>query len=481
MALAAKALTLAAVVGMLFAVGVASPVSAGSTSGSSLLTNFAGPFDPTTGPPDATLAAAPTRIVELVNSRYAIVNREGLGVTGPIRDLVGASQSMFLSDPQVAWDPGSNRFYYSIFENRGSSSPDEGIAWGFSKSSTPNSVADWCHYFSSFNYGSEAFPDRPSLGLSADFIMFVTERFGIPFEDFEGVDLAWVKKPHRGKQCPQSKTFKSGITRLTDRGGDQIQWGTAAREVDTSANGWVVAQPATSAANLLLYKLVESGSGATVTSPVSVAVPAYSPPPPAPQAGLTTAGALAPTLETKGYLTQAYAAFDPRLGHTVIWTAHGVAGGAGAAMRWYEINPSAAVVDQLGTIQDPNLDVFNGTVAPDRLVNGKISAFGSNMVATFDTSSATTDVVIGTVSKMGASPQSPISIVKTSPGPNVDFNCYQPTRSSCRWGDYSGTSPDPGAPAGGPAGQVWLINQWNVASVDDDTPDWRTFTALATP
>lgn len=119
MALAAKALTLAAVVGMLFAVGVASPVSAASTNGTSLLTNFAGPFDPTTGPPDATLAAAPTRIVELVNSRYAIVNREGLGITGPIRDLVGASESMFLSDPQVAWDPGSNRFYYSIFENRG--------------------------------------------------------------------------------------------------------------------------------------------------------------------------------------------------------------------------------------------------------------------------------------------------------------------------------------------------------------------------
>jgi hypothetical protein len=150
-------------------------------------------------------------------------------------------------------------------------------------------------------------------------------------------------------------------------------------------------------------------------------------------------------------------------------------------MRWYEINPSAAVVDQLGTIQDPNLDVFNGTVAPDRVVNGKTSAFGSNMVATFDTSSATTDVAIGTVSKMGASPQSPISTAKTSSGPNVDFNCFQPTRSSCRWGDYSGTSPDPGAPAGGPAGQVWLINQWNVASVDDDTPDWRTFTALATP
>ena len=150
-------------------------------------------------------------------------------------------------------------------------------------------------------------------------------------------------------------------------------------------------------------------------------------------------------------------------------------------MRWYEINPSAATVDQLGTVEDQSLYVFNGTIAPDRLVNGKIAAFGSDMVMTVNTSSPTTDVAIGVLSKNGADSQSPITVVKTSPGPNVDFNCFQPTRSSCRWGDYSGTSPDPGAAATGSTGQVWLTNQWNAASIDDSTPAWRTFTALTVP
>jgi hypothetical protein len=470
-----------ALLGIVISLGVISQAGAAAVNGPSVLTSFDGPFDPTTGPPDATLAAGPTRIVELVNSQYAIVDRGGVGASGPIRDLVGATQSMFLSDPQVAWDPESERFFYSIFENRGSTSPDEGIAWGFSKTDAPSSTADWCQYFTRFDYGGSAFPDRPSLGLSSDFVIFVSERFGVPSEDFEGVDLAWVTKPGKKKHCPRESTLKSGIRRLTDGGGAPLQYGTAVRNVDLTSSGWVIAQPTTSNANLLLYEVTRSGRVATVTGPTEVAVPAYSPPPPAPQAGLTAGGAPAPTLETKGYLTQAYSAFDPRLGHVDLWTAHGVAGGAGAAVRWYEINPSAATVDQLGTVEDPSLYVFNGTIAPDRLVNGKIAAFGSDMVMTVNTSSPTTDVAIGALSKNGAASQTPITVLKTSPGPNVDDNCFQPTRSSCRWGDYSGTSPDPGAAATGSTGQVWLTNQWNVASVDDTTADWRTFTALITP
>jgi hypothetical protein len=474
-------LGLTLIVGIAISLGVISQAGAAGANGPSVLTSFDGPFDLTTGPPDATLAAGPTRIVELVNSQYAIVDRSGVGVSGPIRDLVGATQSMFLADPQVAWDPQSDRFFYSIFENRGSTSPDEGIAWGFSKTGTPNSTADWCQYFTRFDYGGSAFPDRPSLGLTSDFVFFVSERFGVPNEDFQGVDLAWVTKPRKKKQCPRKNTLKTGISRLTDSGGASLEFGTAVRNVDLSSSGWVIAQPATSNANLLVYEITKNGPVATVAGPRVVAVPAYTPPPPAPQAGLTAAGASAPTLETKGYPTQAYGAVDPRFGHVDIWTAHGVAGGAGAAVRWYEINPSAATVDQLGTVEDQSLYVFNGTIAPDRLVNGKIAAFGSDMVMTVNTSSPTTDVAIGVLSKNGADSQSPITVVKTSPGPNVDFNCFQPTRSSCRWGDYSGTSPDPGAAATGSTGQVWLTNQWNAASIDDSTPAWRTFTALTVP
>jgi hypothetical protein len=462
-------------------VGVGVVSSAGATAtGPTLLTSFDGPFDLQNAPPDATLAAGPTRIVELVNSRYAIVDRSGAGVTGPIRDLVGATIRDFVADPQIVWDADSQRFYFSIFENHESSAPDEGIAWGFSTTETPSSTADWCRYFTRFDYGDTAFPDRPSLGLTKDFVLFVSERFGVPNENFEGVDLAWVSKPGKKAGCPTETALKPGITRLAETGGSPLRYGTAVRQVDPRGHGWVVAQPSTSRSHLLLYEVAKKGAAVRVSAPTEVPVPAYNWPAPAQQAGLTPAGQPAPTLETKGYLTQAYAAFDPRFGHVDIWTAHGVAGGAGAAVRWYEIDPQAAKVDQTGTVEDPNLYVFNGTISPDRLVNGKTTAFGSNMVMTVNVSSVTMDAAIGVVSKRGAEPQSPITIVKTSPGPNVDGTCFS-TRPSCRWGDYSGTSPDPGASAMGPVGQVWLTNQWNVVATNDFSANWRTFTALAVP
>ena len=61
--------------------------------------------------------------------------------------------------------------------------------------------------------------------------------------------------------------------------------------------------------------------------------------------------------------------------------------------------------------------------------------------------------------------------VYDSPGFNEDFTC--PT--TCRWGDYSGASPDPAANASSNHGVVWLANQWNVSSGDSSDVDWRTY------
>jgi hypothetical protein len=470
-------------VALLAVVALDDGASAATAAGPTVLATFGGPVDPSTGPPDSTLAAGPDRLVEMVNSQYSIVDRSGAGVSGPLRDLVGSTTADFISDPQVAWDPGSRRFYFSIFENHGggANGPDEGIAWGFSRTASPNGTADWCQYFTRFDYGSTAFPDRPSLGFNADHVLFVSERFSVPEESFQGVDLAWVHKPAGGRKCPKASMLRTGVTSLRDTTGQPIFYGTAVRQVDPNATGWVLGQ-SQDATTLMLYRVASGAHGsATVGSATAVAVPSYSFPPPAPQAGTDSTGSPARPLETKGYLTQAYSALDPRLGHVDIWTAHGVAGGAGAAVRWYEISPSDAALDQVGTIEDPALYVFNGTIAPDRKVNGNATAYGSNMVMTVNTSSAGTDSDIRLVSKQGADPQSPMVLLLSSPGPNVDSNCFQPSRSGCRWGDYSGAAPDPGAPSGGTAGQVWTINQWNVASLDDQDVDWRTKTVLAAP
>jgi hypothetical protein len=78
------------------------------------------------------------------------------------------------------------------------------------------------------------------------------------------------------------------------------------------------------------------------------------------------------------------------------------------------------------------------------------------------------------VSKQGASPQSGFALVRQSLGLNVDFSCT-PT---CRWGDYSGATPDPLASAGG---QVWLSGEWNLAATDGSATVWQTWNWSAKP
>jgi hypothetical protein len=83
------------------------------------------------------------------------------------------------------------------------------------------------------------------------------------------------------------------------------------------------------------------------------------------------------------------------------------------------------------------------------------------------------------ISKVGNNAQSGFVLVKQSTGPNVDFFCVQ--FGFCRWGDYSGASPDPGAPLAGVTGKVWLSNEWNVPNINNSTPVARTENWEATP
>jgi hypothetical protein len=418
---------------------------------------------------------------------FGIYDRSGNVISsGPISDLVG--ETGFLSDPQIFWDPATSRFYYAIFENRDSTStgPDEGIAWGFSKDGTPDNTSDWCNYFNEFTYGTTSYPDYPRLGDSADFLLIGTNRFDLT-DQYISSDLAWISKPSAGTTCPAASSFQTGIkSNLKNPDGSQVFTPVPARQIDSKSTGWVVGTPPASLNPnyLTIYRVTRSPAtgAAVIGAPKTLPVAAYSVPPDAPQGGVTTSGDPAPPLNTlSGKLTQAFSGTDPRFSHTEIWTAHTVAGGAGSVVRWYEIDPNGLNLDQSGTVASKSLYVFNGTVAPDRLVRGAKAKFGRNLVVGFNTSSQSTFSGIRMVSKLGSNPQSSKVLLKQSSGPNLDSTCFNPNRYGCRWGDYSGASPDPGAALTATSGRVWLSNQWNLASIDDSSVDWRTLNWSATP
>lgn len=447
---------------------------------------FNGPYNPFSSPPDSVDAVSSREILELVNGEFRIITRRGrvLG-SGTLNTLVG-TEDTFLSDQSVMWDPLTSRFYFSIFENdaSGSDTPDEGIAWGFSKTAAPRSAADFCTYFNSFNYGSTSFPDRQSLGDTSQYLLIGSDRYGTTGDEPElGSDIAWISKPPAGTNCPASSSFQTGVQSVSSATALQFS-PVPSRQVDSSPVGWVLAVPYTFPdTSVTLFEVTPNPTAGPVqiNGPISVPVPSYSIPPSAPQAGTTTGGQPAPDLQTGEYFSGAYTAYDPRLGHDDIWTSDTIAGGAGAEVRWYEINPTAAQVDHYGDISDPDLYVYNSSIAPDRLVNGSIAKFGSDAVINVNTSSSTAFTAIQTTSTVDGGPTGPLTKVKQSVGPNIDFSCFEPDEPYCRWGDISGSSPDPGASPSAKEGRVWASNQWNLPATNDEMPVWRTITYQAKP
>jgi hypothetical protein len=435
--------------------------------------SWAGIFQTGLAPPDTTGAIGTSRYVELINIRYAIYSRTASTpiASGSLGSLTGDGHPSGLTDPQVIWDATTNRFYY-VALNFFTDTFDV----GFSKTASPNGAAGWCKYSLDYGYGS-SLPDYPRLGDTADFLLIGANIFDAN-DSYLRADVDWLSKPPAGSTCPAASSFLRGqVKDMRTAGGLQTGTPVPANQIDSSHSGWVVAAQdgSTPSTTISVFPVTRNSDGTAhiPTTGTTITVPSYTAPKAAPQAGTSH-----PLDTLDGRFTQAVAAVDPTAGRGVaVWTQQTVAGGAGSAVRWYEINPLAPALYQSGTAASPSLWAFNAAISPDRALSAAGSGYGADMVLGMSTSSATTHPAIRMLSKVGANAQSAMALVKASPGPNIDFSCF----ASCRWGDYSGATPDPAAPLGGATGKVWLANQWDALTGNGSGTDWRTWNWAAKP
>jgi len=433
-------------------------------------------------PPDPTGAIGTNSYVQFINDQMAIYSRSGSLIANAGIEALAGGAHLDYSDPQVIWDPATNRFYYLILRVA-----NDTFAWGFSKSNNPTSVSpsSFCNYTADYGYGSNL-PDYPKLGQTKDFLLVGANIYAV--EAFLGSDIDWITKPQSKKPltaCPPAASFKQGqVTAIKNADGTTLaSTPEPGVQVDPSSDGWVVALPdstnsGATGTELELYHVTKNPDGTANIPTTATAVPVaqYGPPSPAPQSGG------AHTLDTlDGRLIHAVSAIDPAHGSaTALWTSHTVFGGAGAEVRWYEIDVANSKLYQSGAATDASLFAFNGALSPDRVVRGsRVHKFGSDMVLGFTTSSAQTAPAIQMVSKVGSSPQSAFVLVKQSPGPDEGFDCFVLQR--CRWGDYSGAAADPKASTKGTTGKVWLTNMWASGDISPTDATWRTWNWGATP
>src|SRR5436190_7106204 len=112
-----------------------------------------------------------------------------------------------LSDPQVIWDPDTDRFYYEVWDTS-----DNTIMWGFSKTSNPTAVpGSFCGYKADFGYG-DTLPDYPKLGQTKDFLLLGVNNFDAN-DTYVASDILWIQKPQGSAAvttCPPQSGFQVG-------------------------------------------------------------------------------------------------------------------------------------------------------------------------------------------------------------------------------------------------------------------------------
>jgi len=318
----------------------------------------AGPLTPVAGPSanglantgvapsDSTGAIGPSSYIELINLNIGIYNRSlGLITSATLGTLTGQSNGN-LSDPRVIWDPGTNRFYYVVLNVA-----TDNFQWGFSKSASPTAIpSSFCNYTANLGFGT-SLPDYPKLGDTLHSLLIGANVFNSSGA-FSGSDVSWITKPSGTgtiTTCPAASSFLTGKTGfLNSHSGGQSFTPEPGVQADPSTTGWIAGIPARlPATSLDLFKVTENANG-TPNIPAtgtSVTVSSYNVPPNAPQSGSSF------QLDTlDGRLMHAVTAVDPlRGGGTALWTSNSVAGGAGAQVRWYEINVASSSLFQSGT------------------------------------------------------------------------------------------------------------------------------------
>ena len=459
-------------------------------------------------PPDTTGAIGPNSYIEMINLQMAIYDRNGVKLGAKPLEVLTGSAHFDLSDPQVIWDPDTNRFYYEVLDVT-----NDTIFWGFSKTDSPRVLpTDFCNYNADFGYGGDL-PDYPKLGQTTDFLMIGVNVFtaGAVYADSEVDTISKSVGKHAVSTCPAKSTFK--LTRghaLLNADASPTSTPEPAVQTDPSGTGWIVgsadvSNPGSSAAFLTVFKVTKNADGSpNIQNPgTAVPVPSYSMPASATQ---RNSGTKLDTLD--GRLIHAVSGKDPsRGGALAIWTSHTVDSGfiftngdRPSDVRWYEIDPLHATTFQRGIVSyaqsgPPDAStactpctgtdkyVFNGAISPDRKVNGTNQAFGNAMVLGFTTSSLFDFPAIQMVSKISDNPQSAAVLVQQSLGADQGFDCFENPNvpGTCRWGDYAGATPDPAASPSLPNGRVWLTNEWTSPIVDPLNATWLTWNWQATP
>jgi len=402
-------------------------------------------------PPDSTGAIGPTRYVEMVNQLVGVYDRNNLALISSqdLATFVGAPAGIATTDPQIQWDPQANRWLYAEI---GFATGNNMLVFGWSKTADPSDLANgWCHY--GVGTGS-SLQDYPKLGHDAHFLVVGTNVYDDRSASFPFVTAnVWaIPKPAANDSTcssPVTATFFANATHLLKNADGTLAFTPIpANAADSVTNDPIFgAHDATLAPQTKVMQWhMESRPNPVLVADGDITVGAFAIPPSVPQPGTSY---LIDSLD--GRLTQAVAHFDPSAGAEAVWTQQTIAGSGRSVVRWYEFLPSSMAIYQQGVLQSAADFYFNAAISP--------TSAGNEAAVFYNRASSTLLSMIGSQTRTSATPLGQMDPGELSLGSSMaanqenafSTNC---TQNPCRWGDYSGASPDPAG-----THVVWGTNQ----------------------
>ncbi len=391
---------------------------------------FSGPngtFSVNSAPPDTNGAVGPNHYVETVNTSFAIFNKSGTPLFGPVpinqvwSGFGGGCQANNDGDPTVVYDGIADRWIISQFSV---TTTPYLMCVAVSTSGDPTGS----YYRYSFGYGSVNFPDYPKLSVWPD-AYYLTVNFFANGITFAGAGVAALD---RSKMLNGQPATQQLFQTSTAYGGLLASTLDGSRLPPAGTPNYLVALGTTSSLATWKYHVDwTTPSGSTFSGPTSLAVGSYAEACAGgtciPQSGTTQR---LDSLADRVMYRLAYRNFGD---HEALVVNHSVTVGSSTGLRWYELRPSGG-----------SLTIFQqGTYAPDASYRwmGSIAMDQAGGIGLgFSVSSSSLKPQIHYTGRLASDPAGQMT---QGEGTIINGPGVQTGRGLSRWGDYSSMSIDP--------------------------------------
>jgi hypothetical protein len=434
--------------------GATRPSAAGPTAVPTTTVNvdgvgngFTGPqgtFSVNAAPPDTNGAVGPNHYVQTVNTDYAVFNKSGGVVFGPVTintlwsGFGGLCQTDNDGDPTVRYDRLADRWVIQQFAVTGAN----GVATPFLECFAVSTSGDPTGTFNRYSFNYANFPDYPKMSVWPDAYYLTVNQFNAAGTTFLGSNVAALNRSAMLAGQPATSVSFNAPTTVSSLLASDLDSATPPPAGEPNQ----LLSLGASANTLAAFKFhvdFTTPASSTFTGPTTLAVNAFTDACGAsgtcvPQSGTTT------QLDSLGDRLMFRLAYRNFGDHEALVASHSVTNGSSVGVRWYELRMSGG---------SPTI-FQQGTYAPDATFRWMPSIAldqSGDIALGFSASSSSLHPGIRYTGRLPGDAAGTMGQGEAT----VITGAGSQTAGLTRWGDYSALTVDPADNC-----TFWYTNQY---------------------